>query len=149
MSTRARRRSITETHARIAQLGCPLLPGDIRRHEDQGRDQRKRRGEHEHAVDRAGPPRAMARQERDQRERAQLGPGEGGRHPMPATADFEKAMRLAGVSDGRPVVVYDDADSTAAARAWWLLRYFGHPSVRVLDGRTIEVDCPDHRLLIL
>jgi len=53
---------------------------------------------------------------------------------MPATADFEKAMRLAGVSAGRPVVVYDDADSTAAARAWWLLRYFGHPSVRVLDG---------------
>jgi thiosulfate/3-mercaptopyruvate sulfurtransferase len=61
-------------------------------------------------------------------------PGAGGRHPVPATADFEKAMRLAGVRDGRPVVVYDDADSTAAARAWWLLRYFGHPSVRVLDG---------------
>jgi thiosulfate/3-mercaptopyruvate sulfurtransferase len=38
------------------------------------------------------------------------------------------------VSDERPVVVYDDADSTAAARAWWLLRYFGHPSVLVLDG---------------
>jgi thiosulfate/3-mercaptopyruvate sulfurtransferase len=61
-------------------------------------------------------------------------PGAGGRHPMPATADFERAMRLAGVSDSGPVVVYDDADSTAAARAWWLLRYFGHPSVRVLDG---------------
>jgi thiosulfate/3-mercaptopyruvate sulfurtransferase len=61
-------------------------------------------------------------------------PGEGGRHPMPTAADFEQAMRRAGVSDGRPVVVYDDADSTAAARAWWLLRYFGHPSVLVLDG---------------
>jgi thiosulfate/3-mercaptopyruvate sulfurtransferase len=61
-------------------------------------------------------------------------PGEGGRHPMPAAADFEQAMRRAGVSDERPVVVYDDADSTAAARAWWLLRYFGHPSVLVLDG---------------
>ena len=60
--------------------------------------------------------------------------GEGGRHPMPAAARFEQAMRRAGVSDERPVVVYDDADSTAAARAWWLLRYFGHPSVRVLDG---------------
>ena len=54
--------------------------------------------------------------------------------PMPAAAEFEQAMRRAGVSDGRPVVVYDDADSTAAARAWWLLRYFGHPSVLVLDG---------------
>ncbi|MGH3297522.1 MAG: sulfurtransferase, partial [Trebonia sp.] len=61
-------------------------------------------------------------------------PGAGGRHPMPAAADFELAMRRAGVRDGRPVVVYDDADSTAAARAWWLLRYFGHESVRVLDG---------------
>jgi len=61
-------------------------------------------------------------------------PGAGGRHPMPAAADFEAAMRRAGVSGDRPVVVYDDADSTAAARAWWLLRYFGHPSVRVLDG---------------
>jgi thiosulfate/3-mercaptopyruvate sulfurtransferase len=61
-------------------------------------------------------------------------PGAGGRHPMPAAARFQAAMRRAGVSDDRLVVVYDDADSTAAARAWWLLRYFGHRSVRVLDG---------------
>lgn len=62
------------------------------------------------------------------------GDGRGGRHPRPAAADFEAAMRRAGVSGDRLVVVYDDADSTAAARAWWLLRYFGHPAVRVLDG---------------
>jgi thiosulfate/3-mercaptopyruvate sulfurtransferase len=61
-------------------------------------------------------------------------PGAGGRHPLPAAADFERAMRQAGVSDGQPVILYDDADSTAAARAWWLLRYYGHQSVRVLDG---------------
>lgn len=61
-------------------------------------------------------------------------PGAGGRHPMPETAAFEKAMRQAGVSDGELVVVYDDADASAAARAWWLLRYFGHQSVRVLNG---------------
>jgi thiosulfate/3-mercaptopyruvate sulfurtransferase len=61
-------------------------------------------------------------------------PGTDGRHPLPEATDFEAAMRRAGVSDDRLVVVYDDADSTAAARAWWLLGYFGHPSVRVLDG---------------
>jgi thiosulfate/3-mercaptopyruvate sulfurtransferase len=61
-------------------------------------------------------------------------PGPGGRHPLPTAADFTAAMRRAGVGGDRLVVVYDDADSTAAARAWWLLRYFGHPAVRVLDG---------------
>src|ERR1700728_1563251 len=61
-------------------------------------------------------------------------PRPGGRHPLPAAADFEAAMRRDGVRDDQPVVVYDDADSTAAARAWWLLRYFGHERVRVLDG---------------
>jgi thiosulfate/3-mercaptopyruvate sulfurtransferase len=61
-------------------------------------------------------------------------PGAGGRHPLPAAADFAAAMRRAGVRAGHPVVVYDDGDSTIAARAWWVLRYFGHDQVRVLDG---------------
>jgi thiosulfate/3-mercaptopyruvate sulfurtransferase len=61
-------------------------------------------------------------------------PGEGGRHPLPARGDFEAAMRRAGVTGGRPVVVYDDGDSTIAARAWWTLRYFGHAQVQVLNG---------------
>ena len=61
-------------------------------------------------------------------------PGPAGRHPLPEAASFQAAMRHAGVSDGRPVVVYDDVDATVAARAWWLLRYFGHGDCRVLDG---------------
>ncbi|MEU4574878.1 sulfurtransferase [Nonomuraea sp. NPDC023979] len=61
-------------------------------------------------------------------------PGDAGRHPLPGADAFERAMRRLGVSDGRPVVVYDDAGSTVAARAWWTLRYFGHQDVRVLDG---------------
>jgi thiosulfate/3-mercaptopyruvate sulfurtransferase len=61
-------------------------------------------------------------------------PGERGRHPMPSPDVFGVAMRAAGVSGDRPVVVYDGGTSIAAARAWWLLRYFGHSRVFVLDG---------------
>ena len=62
-------------------------------------------------------------------------PGPAGRHPLPDTAVFERALRAAGVSGDRPVVVYDGGGATgAAARAWWTIRYFGHESVAVLDG---------------
>ncbi|MEV0583717.1 sulfurtransferase [Nonomuraea sp. NPDC050310] len=60
--------------------------------------------------------------------------GAGGRHPLPETEAFQAAMRRLGVSNDRPVVAYDDAGSTIAARIWWTLRYFGHQDVRVLDG---------------
>jgi thiosulfate/3-mercaptopyruvate sulfurtransferase len=61
-------------------------------------------------------------------------PGAAGRHPLPDTAVFQAAMRAAGVNTGHQVVVYDDGDSTIAARGWWTLRYYGHENVRVLDG---------------
>lgn len=67
-------------------------------------------------------------------ERELAGTKGGGRHPMPDAAAFETAMRRQGVDAERGVVVYDSADSTSAARAWWLLTYFGHADTRVLDG---------------
>jgi thiosulfate/3-mercaptopyruvate sulfurtransferase len=61
-------------------------------------------------------------------------PGPRGRHPLPAAGRLAAALRRAGVSADRPVVAYDDGDLVPAARAWWVLRWAGHPDVRVLDG---------------
>ncbi|ANC31138.1 sulfurtransferase [Isoptericola dokdonensis] len=57
-----------------------------------------------------------------------------GRHPLPSASEFQEAARRWGVSDDSRVVVYDAVGGTSAARAWWLLRWFGHPQVHLLDG---------------
>lgn len=59
---------------------------------------------------------------------------EDGRHPLPSTAGLQQAARRWGLDDGDTVVVYDDARSLGASRAWWLLTRSGVADVRLLDG---------------
>src|SRR5688500_16342076 len=62
-------------------------------------------------------------------------PGSGpGRHPLPTPAHFSTAMSRAGIGPQTHVVAYDDSGGSIAARLWWLLRYYGHERVSVLDG---------------
>lgn len=62
--------------------------------------------------------------------------GPAGRHPLPDPQRLRDALRVAGVDAGSRVVVLDHGDLTMAGRAWWLLRWAGHPAGRtqVLDG---------------
>ncbi|WP_127475924.1 sulfurtransferase [Microbacterium sulfonylureivorans] len=68
------------------------------------------------------------------RELATHGSPDQGRHPLPSRRTLQDAARRWGLDDGDTVVIYDDWNSLAAARAWWLLRGSGVADVRVLDG---------------
>ena len=57
-----------------------------------------------------------------------------GRHPLPSPEKFAAGMSRAGVGPDTHVVAYDFGDGSTAARLWWLLRYFGHERVSLLDG---------------
>jgi thiosulfate/3-mercaptopyruvate sulfurtransferase len=57
----------------------------------------------------------------------------GGRHPLPSAIAFSDRMKNAGVNENSRVVVYDNGEGIAP-RAWWLMRYFGHDQVAILDG---------------
>lgn len=60
--------------------------------------------------------------------------GSNGRRPLPGIEEFQKTVRRLGITATTPVVVYGATRSAAPARAWWLLRWAGVHSVRLLDG---------------
>lgn len=43
-------------------------------------------------------------------------------------------LELRGVSEAKEVIFYEDNSGMRAARGVWFLEYYGHPSVRMLDG---------------
>jgi thiosulfate/3-mercaptopyruvate sulfurtransferase len=56
-----------------------------------------------------------------------------GRHPLPEAATLATGLGALGVSADDDIVVYDEPESFAAERAWWVLRWAGLRT-RVLDG---------------
>ncbi len=53
---------------------------------------------------------------------------------VPPPGDFEQSMANAGITNATRVVAYDDRGGVYAARLWWLLNYYGHSNVALLDG---------------
>ena len=55
-------------------------------------------------------------------------------HMVPAVGRFERLVSELGIGNSSRVVFYDQLGLFSAARAWWMLRLFGHGAVAVLDG---------------
>ena len=80
-------------------------------------------------------------------------PSDSKKYPLVAPPDtFADLMESMGIADTTPVVAYDDSGSLYAARFWWVLTYYGHKNVRVLnggwskwfdEGRPVSLDVPE------
>ncbi len=57
-----------------------------------------------------------------------------GRHPLPDPHEFVNKLSAWGIDEKKKVVVYDTVGGSYAVRLWWLLRFYGHQEVAVLDG---------------
>lgn len=55
-------------------------------------------------------------------------------HSVPSAAHLADLCSKLGIDDSVHVVVYDTTGFRSAPRAWWVLRWAGHPSVAILDG---------------
>jgi thiosulfate/3-mercaptopyruvate sulfurtransferase len=66
---------------------------------------------------------------------------------LPTPAAFEAMMASLGISDSTRVVVYDERGGIYAARLWWILNYFGHSNVALMNGGWIKWTAENRRVL--
>lgn len=55
-------------------------------------------------------------------------------HTMPGPDQFAAMMQGLGINNDDLVIIYDRSVFLSAARPWWMLRYFGHCRVAILNG---------------
>jgi len=53
---------------------------------------------------------------------------------LPTPAAFEQMMGKLGISNTTRVIVYDERGGIYAARLWWILSYYGHTNVALMNG---------------
>ena len=57
---------------------------------------------------------------------------------LPTPRAFEDMMAKLGIADATRVVVYDERGGIYAARLWWILNYYGHTNVALMNGGWIK-----------
>lgn len=56
------------------------------------------------------------------------------RRTISSKEDFEALLSKSGISNDTTIILYGDNNNWFAAWAYWLLKYYGHDDVRILDG---------------
>jgi thiosulfate/3-mercaptopyruvate sulfurtransferase len=73
------------------------------------------------------------------------------RRDIPDVAQFEALMRRSGIERNTTVVLYGDGNNRSATWAFWVLKYYRHDDVRLMDGgrakwvaegRPLSMDAP-------
>lgn len=57
---------------------------------------------------------------------------------LPTPQEFEALMSKLGISNDTRVIAYDERGGIYAARLWWILNYYGHSNVALLDGGWVK-----------
>ena len=57
---------------------------------------------------------------------------------LPTATEFAALMGKLGISNQTRVIAYDERGGIYAARLWWILNYFGHTNVALLDGGWVK-----------
>jgi thiosulfate/3-mercaptopyruvate sulfurtransferase len=57
---------------------------------------------------------------------------------LPTAAEFEALMGRLGIDNKTRVIAYDERGGIYAARLWWIMNYYGHSNVALLDGGWVK-----------
>ena len=53
---------------------------------------------------------------------------------MPTKVQLEELLGRLGISPSDTIIIYDDRAAANAARLWWILKYYGHEHMAILNG---------------
>jgi len=56
------------------------------------------------------------------------------RRDIVSRKDFQQLLRKSGIKQDTTIILYGDNSNWFAAWAYWLLKYYGHQDVKILDG---------------
>lgn len=68
------------------------------------------------------------------------------RRTIASKKDFQQLLRKSGIDNDTTIILYGDNNNWFAAWAYWLLKYYNHNKVKMLDGGRKKWEAEDRKL---